>query len=50
MLHRSLDWIGLDWMLDLSFYSKKSELEMLKILLERYRAQGSSSATNINIV
>ena len=32
-------------MLDLSFCSKKSEVVMLKYLFERYRAQGSSSAT-----
>ena len=41
--------VGNMLMLYLSFYSKKYELEMLKyLLLERYRAQGSSSA-NINI-
>ena len=38
-------------MLYVSFYSKKSELEMLKyLLLERYRAQGSSSATQRSII
>ena len=32
-------------MLDLLFYSKKSEVEMMKyIYLQHYRAQGSSSA------
>ena len=37
-------------MLYLSFYSKKSELEMLKyLLLERYQAQGSSSATATDV-